>query len=321
MGLAMETALLYNAQILVDLFACVAAWRYLDWIPLPGWLALLAWFPPIGTAVLFHVSSNRFEHRYGTVRHMPLSLFSLVILALCADAVLLMVCWLLKRFVQGRQYRAVDTQRATRWFSKMMTRVVLCGFLLLLLAGIVTRRDSNVRLWLRPQAALTVGSWISILLTGYALVAQLPPNPQSEHPRHGWNRRQVMFVAWVWILAPFLAIGDVVVIPECLTTWTVPIVFVPVALRLYLSTRALPLCQHGTFSTAHKMVTRALWACQVGAVGWTFVATAGHESTMVIIDRFCHPLSKLLLLVSACDVLEMALWSCSAGAGKKNRDC
>jgi hypothetical protein len=318
----METALLYHAQTLVDLFACIAAWRYLDWIPLPGWLASFAWFPPIGTTILFYASSNRLEHRHGTVHHMPLSLPSLVILALSADAVLLTVCWLLTCFVQGTQYRAVDAQSATRRCSKV-TWVAMWGALLLLVAGIVARGKSHGWPWLRPQAVLTVASWILILLTGYALVAQLPPTARSENPRRGWDRRQVIFVAWVWILAPFLAIGDVVVIPEGLTTWTVPIVFVPVALRLYLSAQALSMCQHGTVSTARPMVrvvTRALSVCQAVAVGWTFDATAGLKYSILIV-RFCHPLSKLLLLVSACDVLEMALWSYLAGAGKKNRDC
>jgi hypothetical protein len=319
----METTLLYHAQTLVDLFACIAAWRYLDWIPLPGWLASFAWFPPIGTAILFYASSNRLEHRHGTVHHMPLPLPSLVILALSADAVFLTACWLLNRFVQGTQYRAVDAQSATRRYSKV-TWVVLCGILLLLTAGVVARGKGHGWPWLRPQAVLTVGSWVLILLTGYALVAQLPPTARSENPRRGWDRRHVMFVAWIWILAPFLAIGDVVVIPEGLTTWTVPIVFVPVALRLYLSAQALSMCQHGIVSTARPMVrvvTRALWTCQAVAVGWTFVATAGRESTLILIVRFCHPLSKLLLLVSACDVLEMTLWSYLAVSGKKNRDC
>jgi hypothetical protein len=250
-------------------------------------------------------------------------LFSLVILALSADAVLLMVCWLLTRFVQSREYRAVDAQHVTRWISKV-TWVALCGILFALMAGFVMHGKDKGRLWLRPQAVLTVASWILLLLTGYTVVAQLPPTAQSEPPQHGWNRRQVIFVAWVWILAPFLAIGDVVVIPEGLTTWTVPIVLVPVALRLYLSAQALPLWQHGQVAMAHPMVrvvTRALWACQVVAVGWTFVATAGHESTIIPIDRFCHPLSKLLLLVSACDVLQMSLLLFLVVDGKKNRDC
>jgi hypothetical protein len=318
----METALLYHAQILVDLFACIAAWRYLDCIPFPGWLTSFAWLPPIGAAILFHVSSIRFEHRHGTVYRTPLSLLPLVILALSADAVLLMVCWLLTRLVQGLQCRDVDDQNATRWISKV-TRVVPCGILLLVIIGVVVHRKSAGWPWLRPQAVLTVGSWILLLLAGYTLVAQLPPSARSEPPQQGWNRRQVLFVAWVWILAPFLAIGDAVVIPEGLTTWTVPIVLVPVALRLYLSSRALPLCQHVAVSTAHPMVrviARALRLGQVVAVGWTFVATVGRESTVIPIDRFCHPLSKLLLLVSACDVLEMAL-SCLAVDGKKNRDC
>lgn len=288
---------MYNAEVLVNLYACVGAWRYLNVLhtAVPGYNSMMAFIllPPIGTAAIARMCMAL---GYYKSSFSALPFLSVLILAFAADGIFLSVRLLLNRFKRERGSRPNSLLSKTMIFTCLLSWT-LCWYIAFSFAGATA--------WLRPQAFLSVTSIALVFVLGMSLVASIPSSLGPESAV--WCTRQVNFVAWLLLLLPFIVVGDLIVIPESLTTWTVPKVLIPIAIRHALSIYAISFAPGIVRSSISGATAFRLFRAIVVTFGcWNVLAFDLHDGAASR-DFSFHPLSTLLLIASFCDVVEIFL--------------
>jgi len=220
---AMETGLLYNAEIMVNAYACLGAWRYLhsDTFAVGSSTSWLLWLPALLFAVIQYLILM------GLHSHAAPRFGSVLVLAYAADAVFLSFQWSLNCFLRGRWAELIFLEGAViedKWFRG--TLAVLFAIALYQLLGFP------------PKANLSLLSLGVVYVLAFTVVAGLPREDcRCRSPElKDWRDRQISFVVWTMVLLPILSIGDVVASVKGLATTTaITVAFViPVGLRLWI---------------------------------------------------------------------------------------
>ena len=222
-AIAMETGLLYNAEIMVDAYACLGAWRYLhsDTFAVGSSTSWLLWLPALLFAmiqywVLMRVHSHA-APRFGSV----------LVLAYAADAVFLSFQWSLNCFLRGRWAEIIFLEGAVikdKWFRG--TLAALLAIALYHFFGFP------------PKANLSLLSLGVVYVLAFTVVAGLPREDcRCRSPElKDWRDRQISFVVWTMVLLPILSIGDVIASVKGLATTTAiaVAVVIPIGFRLWI---------------------------------------------------------------------------------------
>lgn len=302
-GWAMETALLYSAEVLVQMYACVGAWRYLYRLPAVSGTVFLCQqqlLPPIGTAIVF----SYIQQSTNKSKSLP-SFLSVLVLAFSADGIHLSLQLLLKRFLRGRMSQVKPPSRS--WCYGCLS--------LLLLIWSIARAMLGATAWIRPIAVLSATSLVLVYAVALALVARLSPSALSESCA-SWFDQQANFVVWILPLLPFITVGDLVMIQEGLVTWTILKALIPIGIRLVLSYRVIASYPPGgvLYRPSHwctslqllraVLVVLSCWRLlTMNFQDWT--ATMNFQDWTASGDCSFHPLSMLLLGASGIDIFEI----------------
>jgi hypothetical protein len=269
------------------MYACVSACRYLNLCLFPdGYLFLVLLLPPIGTAILSSWISRATRPR------SALPFISILVLAFTADGIFLSLRLLLNQCLRGKWSLTNPVRK--KWIFGCLLSLILCWSIACALFGSAA--------WLQPQAVLSITSLIVVWMLALALVAKLPPSARPEAAF--WYNRQVDFVVWMLLLLPFITVGDFVVIPEGLVSWTVPKVLIPVGIRLVLSLHVISWVSRPMRQSTLGTIVRFLRACVVTACCWKLLTIDLRDGASD--DYSFHPLSALLLSASICDIVEIA---------------
>lgn len=305
----METALLYNADILVQLYACIGTWRYSGHFPAKVYSnsnALFIWLAPIGTFLLVSLSQRITHHSDGN-NMMDMSYLSLLVLVLTADGIFLLVRSILTVLARIIPPRQQNQSIILRWHRQWT-------FLLLLAGAMTSMAICGVQLgeswaWSRPQAVLSLLSIVAVYVVGLYLVTELPIDGNVTCSI--FVERQIDFVTWIWLVVPFLSFGNLVMIPERLTAWTLPLSLLPIASRLaFTAAYTTSACSNGDEDIFSRKLP--VWS-SVNSVLRAVVAVlgcwrvAGAASSLYYGEDVLHPIAQLAVIFSIWDIAEMAL--------------
>ena len=286
----METSLLYNTEILVNLFAVLGMVRDLRF-EVGGGSKLVPSiiFLPIVCTLLYYWMS------FGAKRKHTITILSMFILAFVADAIFITTKFVLYTYLQG----SWKTPNAIG-FSAVQLISILMTIIWIVLSFILRRKA-----WFTYEFITAITTFSSVVVWSILLIAKIPKGRAVQHPQALYFDRQLNYVVFLlWILPPTL-IGELYAIIKGIHTWGAHVILLPVLFRLVLTvtTYSFPwvktFCQTPTIPTVKKVI--ALQKCRFIVLPlccWRLLTLDTHDQIML------HPLPTFLLVATALDTIE-----------------
>jgi hypothetical protein len=293
MAFVMETSMLHNAEILVNLYGIVGAVHYLqlDVITtnrLPQIMSVI--FPSITCAILYHAVSLGSRWKY------TMSFPTILILAFVADAIFLFTRFLFRRFIRGTCCRKQATSNGyilVTYFSFVILLTVVLGVVL------------GSKTWIRLDFFIGITVIGLIYLLSLLLIAN-SPKEEAGGQYATYYDSQLQFVTLVFWILPFIAIGDMYSMFKGINAWSVFANLFPIIVRLSLAIFYVHPTKIQSTSNVAKTRKRdaLLRTCRFGSISlcsWRLL-TLDIDHQMLL-----HPLPTLILTATACDVIEILL--------------
>lgn len=283
----METSLLYNTEIFVDLFAILGSVRSLrldvgigSTVFSPTALVML---PPMVCAILYSWIAIAVKMRH------TISVLSIFMLAFLADAIFIATKVALRRYVQGSWRDKAQSTSDSLVVKSVAVVTILCWTVLYSALG----RKS----WFRFEFVGTVTAIVLVVLSSILLIAAIPKRRSDPQVQTLYYDRQLNYVVLLlWILPPAL-IGEVYAMIKGIRIWRVSAFLLPILVRLVSSINSVRRVKPKIPNTKHGLAVQ-LCRLLVLPCCWRLLTSNVLHQTMM------HPLSTLLVVATACDMIE-----------------
>jgi hypothetical protein len=288
---AMETSLLYNTEILVNLFAILGIVRYLrlnigDETKMASSLISIT-FPPILCTILYYCFS------IGVKRKHTIAILSLFILAFVADSIFIITKFVLYRYLQG-------------YWKSPNASVFSAGkpvFMFTILLWIALYFTLGHNSWFRIEFAAVATTIAWVVLLSILMIATIPKIRGIQQTQAFYFDRQLNYVVLLlWVLPPII-IGELYAIIKGIHTWCVYVILVPVLVRLVLTTYTVLFVESFLLAATIPMgkQIKAMRRCRFIVLSlccWRLLTFDVHDQVVL------HPLPTLILVATAFDTLE-----------------
>jgi hypothetical protein len=286
-SMLMITSQLYNTEILVKFYACLGTWHYLGFISSNDRVALSIFLPPIVTSIFY------FGMTFGGIKKDLLRMESIVILSYVADGIFRVVRFLLCRLKKG-EFRS---QILVSHWNRGKKVILLIWPLLYLTAYLLF----GGRTWLQPEFVLGVTLILTVLYLAFLSIYLLPKD--APLPSRLACDREVNFVAWMILLLPFVATGELYAVLKGFHSWFHCKMLIPIALRFALAIQVFPKSiatpnLTKVDSEISRRVMRLLRVVTMAFGCWNLFALHVHDEILL------HPLPALIMTATICDIAE-----------------
>ena len=274
----METSLLYNTEIVVNLFAMLGIVRYLrlnvggGGKMVLGVSSLIAIaFPPLICTILYYWIS------FGVKRKHTVSILALFILAFVADAIFITTKFVLHKYLQGSW-----NSHNSNGFSIVKPVSMLTIMVWMVLYFILGET------WFRFEFVAAATTIALVVLLSIMLIAKIPKVRDSQQPPALYVDRQLNYVVLLLGMLPPIIIGELYAIFKGNNTWGVYAILFPILVRLAIAP-----------------ITKPIVVLQVCRFFIVFPLCCWRLLTLDIQNQILqHPLPTLILVVTTCDTIE-----------------
>lgn len=289
----METSLLYNTEILVNLFAFLGTVRYLrlDFDVVGNKLVLPTMsitFHPILCTILYYVIS------IGVQRKHTIPILSMFILAFLADSIFITTKFVLHKYLQGTLscYEKPSTS-----FFVIKTVSILTILFWIILYAILGRKS-----WFRMEFVIVVTATALVSFLSIFLITTIPKGESVQQPQALYHERQLNYVVMLLWMLPPIVIGEIYAIFKGIYTWGIYAILLPVVVRLALNNNSV-YCVTSFFlhpllipTTKQKVAMQLCRFIILSFCCWNLLTLDIHD------HKILHPLPMLLLVATLCAI-------------------
>ena len=246
---------------------------------------VLVMLPPTICAILYYWIAIAVKRKY------TIPVMSIFMLAFLADAIFIATKFAFGRYVQGSwrdKAQSISDSLVVKSVA-VAVAMILCWTALYIALG--------QKSWFRFEIAGTVTTIVLVVLSSILLIAAIPKRRSEPQARTFYYDRQLNYVVLLlWILPPTL-IGEVYAMIKGIRIWRVSAFLLPILVRLVSSIlsvrRVKPMLSNAKHGLAVQLCRLSVLLCC-----WKLLTSNVHDQTML------HPLSTLLAVATACDMIE-----------------
>ena len=244
---------------------------------------VLVTLPPMICAILYYWIAIAVKRKY------TIPVMSIFMLAFLADAIFIATKFAFGRYVQGTRRDKAQSISDSLVVKSVAVATILCWTALYIALG--------QKSWFRLEFVGTVTTIVSVVLSSILLIAAIPKRRSDPQAETFYYDRQLNYVVLLlWILPPTL-IGEVYAMIKGIRIWRVSAFLLPILVRLVssiLSVRQVkPMLSNAKHGLAVQLCRLSVLLCC-----WKLLTSNVHDQTML------HPLSTLLAVATACDMIE-----------------
>lgn len=287
----METSLLYNTEILVNLFTILGIVRYLRLDNFGGSKMVSSivstTYPPILCTILYYCMS------FGVKRKHTVPSLSILILAFVADAIFITTKFVLRTYLQG----------ALKMRNASVFSVATPIFIFTILSWLVLYFVLGQKSWFRVEFVAVVTTIAMVVELSMLLVTVIPKGQPTQQAFALYYERQLNYVVLLlWMLPPTI-IGEVYAIFKGIHAWGVHMILFTILVRLVLTIYSVLWVKSCSKPPSTPMSKKeiALQVCcftMLPLCCWRLLTLDVYDQILL------HPLPMVLLVATSCDAME-----------------